>query len=292
VEGEVKHPDTMPYSENLTVADALIRAGGFTRWAYTKSVDVVRSRIVTPGKDTIVSQIAVPLGTPIDFGAEASRSSFVLQDRDRIIVHPDPAVRDPQYVLVSGKVAFPGRYALIRPEERLSEILGRAGGPLPEAFLEGSHIYRENKSVVADFKRAMKKRNKGDDVILHPGDSIVVVTKPNAVSVSGEVNNEGLYSFIEGRNVADYVQRAGGFTDSVQYVLLTKPNGETKKMRRALFGSPQVPDGSSIVVIKKHPVEKQEKQGPTVTEVVRDGLAIITSAVTIIVLVVQLAKMK
>jgi hypothetical protein len=69
--------------------------------------------------------------------------------------------------------------------------------------------------------------------------------------------------------------------------LLTSPNGETKKIRNFIRG-PKIKDGSSIVVTKKKPVDQSKKDGPSVAEVIRDTLAIITSAVTIVVLAVQL----
>jgi hypothetical protein len=78
--------------------------------------------------------------------------------------------------------------------------------------------------------------------------------------------------------------------DSTQSILLKFPNGETRKItgHRSRM---KVLDGSSIYVSKKPYVDPAtKKQGPTITEIVRDALAIVTSAVTVIVLAVQLKK--
>ena len=76
--------------------------------------------------------------------------------------------------------------------------------------------------------------------------------------------------------------------DFGDYVLLTKPNGETRKLRKPLFlRNPRVPDGSAIRVTQKIPRERRE-DAPSAGEIIRDIFAIATSALTIILLVQQL----
>ncbi len=62
------------------------------------------------------------------------------------------------------------------------------------------------------------------------GDKIFIPKKPNTVVVDGEVNNPGLYRFIDGLNVKDYVENAGGVTDSANYVIYRKANGESNRV--------------------------------------------------------------
>ena len=79
-------------------------------------------------------------------------------------------------------------------------------------------------------------------------------TKPNSVRVSGEVNNPGLLSYIEGDNMWNYIDRAGGLTDSSNYALVQFPSGNVEKHGFGWFrGNPTVDDGSSIVVTKVPP---------------------------------------
>jgi hypothetical protein len=75
-------------------------------------------------------------------------------------------------------------------------------------------------------------------------------------------------------------------------VFLTKPNGETRKLSRAmLLNNPRVPEGSVIHVSRKPAKPKEEKQnGPTVGEVIKDVFAITASALTIIILAIQIQK--
>lgn len=290
VDGQVRNPGTYTMSLNMTVIDAILRAGGFTRKADNNRIEIFRPD--TTGSSTRLANVyQFHLPDSIDYASEKFRT-FRLNDRDRIVVRPDPNYRDTNVVTISGLVRFAGDYVLENRDERLSDLMSRAGGLLPDAFLEGASVTRSGKRVVVNFREAYYRKHSRENIILHKGDSIDIPSHPNCVLVEGQVNNQGLFGYIPGRSVSDYIDRAGGTSDSAQCALLTLPNGETRKLsKNPVFNNPQVPDGSIIVIKKKPPQPPTERaSGPSVGEVVRDTLAIITSAVTIIVLVVQLKK--
>jgi len=288
VEGEARMPGTYPLSIGMSVQDALLRAGGLTRRALRNHVDVYRPDRIQG--DTLMKVFKVDLPDSMDY-AEPAALPFILQDRDRIVVRPDPEYTEGDYVEVKGLVRYAGKFAVSKRNERATEILDRAGGLLPDAFLLGANLTRNGQRVVINFEKAYLKHKRIEDVIVHPGDVITIPPKPNTVVVKGQVNNAGLFGYVDGQHVGDYVDRAGGRADSVQSILLTKPNGETRKAGRHTFlRNPKVPDGSLILVTKKKPRPREERKGPTIAEVVRDTLAIVTSAVTIIVLVATLRK--
>jgi polysaccharide biosynthesis/export protein len=140
------------------------------------------------------------------------------------------------------------------------------------------------------LKKTYYQKKEKENVPLQPGDSIYVPGKPNTVMVSGNVNTPGLFSFVENDNVWDYLRRAGGLADSSQQILWTSPNGGTRKIGKHLAGLVTL-DGWTIFVTKKPYIdESKKKQGPTITEVIRDTLAIITSAVTVLVLALKLGN--
>jgi polysaccharide export outer membrane protein len=282
IEGEVNRPGLCTLSTNLTVIDALIYAGGFNRKAYKKSVDVYR--IEKNNSDMLCKVFKVELPDSFSYLDERIRN-FTLEDRDRIVVRIDPAYNEIEIVKVTGKVKFQGAYALVNRSVRLVEVIDRAGGLMPEAFLEGAFVYRGGKRVVVNFEKAYYQKKEKENVLLQAGDSIYIPSKPNTVSVYGNVNNPGLLCFVKDDKVGAYLNRAGGLADSSLSVLVTFPNGETRKIGR-YSGGLKVLDGSSIYVTKKPYVdESMKKQGPTIAEVIRDTLAIVTSAVTVIVLV-------
>ncbi|MBN1306531.1 MAG: SLBB domain-containing protein [Chitinispirillaceae bacterium] len=290
VDGEIRKPGIYTMSTNHTVIDALIQAGGFTRGAYRKSVDIYRLRISGNHYDTITEEFKLDLPDPIDF-IDSSRREFELHDRDRIVVRPNPDYILDNYVILDGFVKFKGKYAIHQRGERLSDIIARAGGLLPDAFLEGATVTRDKKRLVVNFTEALQGKSSKENILLKKGDSIFIPLRPNTVLITGNVNNPGLFSYVQKSRVRSYIDRAGGLADSSKVILLTAPGGETKKIRRVSFKNPVVQEGSAILVTKKIGRDKSaEKQGPSITEVVRDTLAILASAVTIIGLAIQFNK--
>jgi protein involved in polysaccharide export with SLBB domain len=119
---------------------------------------------------------------------------------------------------------------------------------------------------------------------MHAKDVVYIPKKPNAVRVGGEVNNPGILGYIDGDNLWDYVDRAGGLTDSVQYILLTHPNGNTEKFTPGLFsGSSTIYDGSIIIATKIPPPVAKEKSEDLFV-LIRDLFALTASLLTVLVL--------
>lgn len=285
VTGEVNRPGLCTLSTNMTLIDALIYAGGFNRKAYKKAVDVYRLDRTDP--DTLCRVIRIKMPDSLNYLDSAARS-FRLQDRDRIVVRIDPLYNEIEIVKVTGKVMFQGGYALRNRNVRLVDILERAGGLTSDAFLEGAFVIRNGKRVVVNFSKAYYENSVKDNILLKGGDSLYIPGKPNTILVYGNVNNPGLLSYVEDSRAGTYIDRAGGLADSTESILVKFPNGETRKIRKHSNG-PKLPDGSSIFVTRKPFVDQsKQKQGPTIAEVIRDTLAIITSAVSILVLAVKL----
>ena len=100
--------------------------------------------------------------------------------------------------------------------------------------------------------------------------------------VTGEVYNPGLIEYKKFRDIADYVNLAGGptkFGDRSD-IIVVYANGEV--MPKKFLRSPKVRDGSTIVVNSKKLSEPL-----SVTEIVNTSLSLISSIVTILVLAQQ-----
>ncbi|MBN1760972.1 MAG: SLBB domain-containing protein [Chitinispirillaceae bacterium] len=290
IDGEVRNPGSYTLSSNQTVIDALLRAGGFTREAYRNIVNVFRLHLSKNGSDTITETFNISLPDSIDFNAPRD-NQFTLHDRDKIVVRPNADYITDNYVTIEGLVKFRGKYAIKVRGERLSDLIFRAGGLLPDAFLEGATVTRNKQRVVVNFAEALSGQSSKENLLLQKNDIITIPPRPNTVLVSGNVNNPGLFSYVENSKVRTYIDRAGGLADSSTVILLTSPGGETAKVRKISFKNPMVKDGSTIFVLKKRPRDlSKEKQGPTVTEVIRDTLAIMASAFTVIGLAIQMRK--
>jgi protein involved in polysaccharide export with SLBB domain len=104
------------------------------------------------------------------------------------------------------------------------------------------------------------------------------------------VNNPGLLSFLDGDDVLDYINRAGGLTDSSNYAMLIKPSGETERVNFGfLRANPSVPEGSTITVTKVPPPPPEGK-GFDLSGTIKDTFAIVSSAATLAFLIYQVTK--
>jgi protein involved in polysaccharide export with SLBB domain len=151
---------------------------------------------------------------------------------------------------------------------------------------------RNNERQRTNIEEALNNEGGKYDAIMFPGDLVVIPRFPNTVAVTGEVNNPGKYSFVEGKSLNFYIDLAGGRTDSADFALISFPEGFVEKSSKSwLFGSnPDIPDGSSIRLAKipPKPPEIAEKEGRTFYDFFKDSLAIVVSAVTVIVLASKL----
>lgn len=299
--GEVKNPGRYALRTNMTLQDIVILAGGYTEAAEGLEAEVSRIRpsgllgdslaiILRPSlpRTFLASQRTDALESLQ--GAGTPSEQFLLQHRDEILIRPNPKFKPQQNVVVEGEVTYPGTYSIMYPGERLSEILTRAGGPTKTSYLGGAEYMRGGKRLLVDFDRAFTEKDPQHDVVVLDGDRITVHSKPNTVLVSGEVNGPGLLSFIRGRSVSDYIDRAGGRTDSADYAILTYPTGEHRRVNFGFLRSdPEVLDGSSIHV-KKVPPPLPEQKGESVATTVKDMFAILSAAATIVFIVYQTTK--
>jgi len=291
IQGEVRNPGKFALNSNMNVMDLILQAGGFNEQSLRTEVYVSRIRPSGYGGDQLTETYTVPL--PLfflksnSFNSDTIKTSFYLEHKDIIVVRKNPNYHEQRVVRIMGEVNYPGTYVLERKSENLLELIRKSGGPTSESFLYGSTFTRDGKRLIIDMEKLFNDEDEDQDVILKNGDEIFIPKIPNTVVVSGEVNNPGLYKYIPGNNVKDYIDKAGGATDSSNYILYTKANGETKKIGFGLFSSnPTTNDGSVIIVTKEIPPPPSNNTFDLGTTI-RDVFAILASALTIIVLAQQ-----
>lgn len=292
IEGEVKKPGKYPLNSNMTPMDLILQAGGFNENSLRTEVYISRLRPGGYPGEKLAENYTITL--PLFFDklnsklTDSTETPFYLQHKDIVIVRKNPNYVPQRVVKIMGEVNFPGVYVLDKKSEQLLELINKAGGPTNEAFLFGTVFTREGKRLVVNLDELIKNKDNNQNIILKDKDEIFVPRIPNTVFVTGEVNNPGLYKFIPGQNVKDYIDKAGGTTDSSNYILYTKANGETRKINFGLFtGNPETFDGSVITVTKEKP-EPQSNSTFDIAATIKDIFAIVVSAVTIIVLAQQI----
>ncbi len=67
---------------------------------------------------------------------------FVLQPYDEVYVRRSPGYQAQQNVVVEGEILFGGSYAMTSREERLSDLINKAGGTTNYAYLRGAKLTR------------------------------------------------------------------------------------------------------------------------------------------------------
>lgn len=292
IEGEVNSPGKFPLNSNMNIMDLILQAGGFNEQSLRTEVYVNRVRPGGYPGEKISETFTVPL--PLFFykstqsSTDSIHNAFALQHNDIVVVRKNPNYVPQRVVRIIGEVNYPGTYVLEKKSENLLNLVQKAGGPTSEAFLFGSYFTREGKRLAIDLEKLVMDNDEDQDVILNNSDEIFIPKKPNTVYVTGEVNKPGLYKFVPGEDVKDYIDKAGGTTDSSNYILYSKANGETKKVGLGWFSSnPEAFDGSTIVVTKEPPPPPSNTTFDVGTTV-KDMFAILVAALTIIVLVDQL----
>ena len=197
--GAVKTLGRYPYSEGMRVMEALGLAGGLLPTA-----DGARASVTRPGEDT----------TPVDLVRLLSQGemaqNMVLQAGDTLVV-PDREVASPQSitVFVAGQVSRAGPQQL-SAGARASDAVAAAGGTTPSAALRKATIAREGKTLPVDLEAVFQRGNRDADPVLQEGDSLLVPEARYRVTLAGEFERPGSYTFKPGDRLSDAVALAGG----------------------------------------------------------------------------------
>jgi protein involved in polysaccharide export with SLBB domain len=299
ISGSVNVPGRYKLSENMTLFDLLLQANGFSENAWKEQAEISRLVRKGLGKDSLTRIIEVPITdfTHVDTLnaeqlAQYRAASFKLQHHDYVFIRPDPKYIFQKTVLLDGEVEHPGSYVIGKLNEHLSDIIRRAGGVKNGGYAEGGKVLRGGLRMRINIRYALEDPEGNDDILVLPNDTISIPKEPFTVMVSGEVNNPGLFSYVDGKSASYYIQGSGGYTDSSDVALLTYPTGVVQQVGRHWWSSsPNVPDGSSITVTRMKPIppEVVPKDKQTTTfDFVKDLLAIVVSSVTVIVLAYKL----
>ncbi len=292
VKGEVNRPDTIAYRDGMTVEDAILRTGGLKESASYAKIEVAR-RIKDPNSTTYTSRTADLQVFSItgDLAIAPAAQRFVLQPFDEIFIRRSPGYNEQQNVTLNGEVLYPGEYVLATAGDRISDVILKAGGITPEAYVKGASVKRKmtedeqarmesllriarsdrgrdslSSSLLSssteavypigvNVEQALMKPGCNEDIILHDGDQVFVPKYNSTVRISGSVLYPNSVTFNKS-SVKSYIIQAGGYTDMARkrpFVIYM--NGKVAATRAGLFGKsyPKVEPGSEVVVPMKVP---------------------------------------
>lgn len=275
VHGLVRSPGTYELLGDLTLADLLVRAGGFTDDALVVRAEVAR----VAGHGRLADTLQVPLSR--DLAASAEARAFRLQPHDAVFVRRDPDYWEQQYVTVEGEVRFPGAYALTRRDERVSDLVRRAGGLTELAYPRGATFARGGSGQLAiDLPEALRRPKGADNLVLAAGDALRVPRFSPTVQVEGAVLNPVTALWRQGEGVGFYVTQASGFRRDADRgrVVVISPAGRVRK-----GGAPE--PGSRVLVPARPETQSKDRLKDFATV-----MSILASAATTVFLVQQASK--
>jgi len=298
IKGAVDSAAIYPFRKDMTVEDLIVMAGGLLYDASLQRIEVAR-RIRDPYSlrptEKTAELFSFSIAENLGIAPEAKR--FALEPYDEVYVRISPGYEKQQSVTVEGEVVFRGDYVLSSKSQRLSEVINKAGGLTPQAYIQGVRLLRKlthddsvrvvslvklaargsSKSDSIDVKKldigseyyvginlplALKNTGSEYDIILKDGDKIEVPQFNNTVRISGAVLYPNTVSFQKNMSLKDYVSMAGGFDDGAKKrkVFVIYMNGTAA--RKKFFNSPRLEPGCEIVV-----PSKSNRKGATAGEI-------------------------
>lgn len=293
VNGEIKKPGIYDYHKNLSLNDLLIQAGGLLSSA-SKNVEIarmVKSETIN-SSDSTKAQL---FNIEIDASDNEQTKTFLLQPFDVINIRKLAVYEKPQMVTIRGAVPYAGRYVISGKNEKVYDMIKRAGGLTPEAEVMGVKIKRPiqaaqiealnevnlnldkddssatslTKKLKEEIKYAVipiewtsieKDPNDFSNITVVAGDEIEVATRNENVKVTGNVLLTSEIPYVKGKGLGYYVDAVGG-TDSKAWMrkaYVIYPNGKAAVTNKFLFfkSYPKVTAGSQIVIPEKPTTDK------------------------------------
>ena len=259
--GAVRRPGRYGYRTGMTIRDLILLADGTQESAFLGEAEVARLPADRAGSVSSIT-IRVPLDSSYAFaesqaapGASGKSTDFVLREYDNVLIKQQPNWELQRVVTLEGEVAFPGQYALSRRDERLADLIRRAGGLTAEAYPHATELIRRKDRigrVALDLPTALRRARSPDNIVLVDGDHIMVPQRSFVVRVEGEVNAPNVVAYAEGQGLSYYIQQAGGIsrTGDKGAVYITQPNG---KRQTAGWGRDPQPLPGSIIVVPPAP---------------------------------------
>jgi protein involved in polysaccharide export with SLBB domain len=282
INGEVRKPGSFRYQENMSLEELIMMAGGFRESATPQRIEI--SRRVKNSDATSKSAITAEVfQMTIDRKLTIEASKFILEPFDIVTIRTAPGYETQRQVKIDGEVLYPGYYTITKKDERISDLVKRAGGLTAQAFTDGASLKRtgsfeteidkekeqqkiqqfqkiqknakdstalnlenlaiRNSFVGINLTRILDKPSTKQDLFLENGDILNVPKELQTVKVSGEVLSPNTVVYNKNKTFKSYVSSAGGF-------------GQNAKKGRAyvIYANGEVKSTKKFLVFNNYPV--------------------------------------
>lgn len=302
VTGMVAQPDTFPWREGMTIRDVVNLARGPIVGADLREAEVSRmpdqralgelaDRLRVPLDSSYLTQQSpngVYVGPPgVPFPPAGSSPEFELLPYDQVLILRQPDFEMPQSVVVTGEVSVPGRYTLLTKDDRVTDLIDRAGAILENGYPAGAQLYRplnQMGRIDLDLVAALANNESDENVLLQPGDSLHIPTYTPTVVVRGAVNSQVTVLYRPDQDFDYYIAAAGGFRydadkgrTSVRFA-----NGLARtRSKFLLWSSYPKPDAGSVIT-----VPTEDPTGGIDAVALTTGLVSVIGTITTLIIVI------
>jgi protein involved in polysaccharide export with SLBB domain len=279
IAGMVQKPGAYPWRPGMTLRDLVMLARGPRIGAQLREAEIARLP-ADRGHGQLATTIRVALDSTylferdvagryvgavgVSFPATGTAEEVPLEPFDNVLIFRQPDFELQRTVTITGEVQYPGTYALKAKDDRLLDLIERAGSLTPRAYAEGIRFVRPEGGagrINIDLPRALRDRASRDNIILQPGDEVMIPEYLPSVKIAGAVNSPESVLWRRGAGLDYYLSAAGGFSrlaDKGQ-VSVRFANGEVRtKGSGFLFfggGAPSPGPGSEVFVPSRDPNE-------------------------------------
>ncbi|MBI89835.1 MAG: hypothetical protein CMG60_07095 [Candidatus Marinimicrobia bacterium] len=260
IQGSIRLPGNYSLKTGMNLKDLILESGGLNKNIYRFKVEIAR---IDPFNKTL-NQHAEVFNFEMDKNFELVNNTlknnqsrfggnFGLMAYDMVHIRPDPYFINQKNVAIKGQVMYPGDYAIIKANEKITDIIKRSGGLLPNANPDASQYVRDGRSINISLKNIINDPRSKLNFKIQDGDEIIIRGYTNIVSINGEVNSPGFHKHIPNKRLRYYLNQSGGFSPDADKnnIWIEFPNGNSKKYNNLALFSPKVPDGSLITIGKK-----------------------------------------
>lgn len=139
ISGEISYPGSYPFASSMTVGDLILRAGGLLESATNSSIEIAsRVRDASTGNIATISSLTIDQNLQLTEEEKNKR----LSPFDHVFIRRRPGFEREQLVSVKGEVRYPGEFAIANANERISDLIKRAGGLSQFAYPKGANLVR------------------------------------------------------------------------------------------------------------------------------------------------------
>jgi protein involved in polysaccharide export with SLBB domain len=234
----------------MSLEELIMMAGGFKESATAQRIEISRrvKNSDAMSKSAITAEV---FQMTIDRNLTIEAAKFILEPFDIVTIRTAPGYETQRQVKIDGEVLYPGYYTITKKDERISDLVKRAGGLTAQAFTDGASLKRtgsfeteidkekeqqkiqqfqkiqknakdstalnlenlaiRNSFVGINLTRILDKPSTKQDLFLENGDILNVPKELQTVKVSGEVLSPNTVVYNKNKTFKSYVLSAGGF---------------------------------------------------------------------------------